>query len=177
MAVQEEDERVVRTSAGQPHALLPAAAAADQGNGPNPRSLTDVASWSVERLVSADKVKLAALPRRLHLGTACSGSDCPAVVLQRLCSALRAILPYRAFEVEHVFSCEREPAKQKFTRGNFPELRALFNAVTKLGLGKAMNVWPASSAKAPASRTPIARTSRAARRLVVERLGRHGKES
>ncbi len=118
---------------------------------PNPRSLGDVASWSVGQLVKPDWEKLAvSLPERLRLGTACSGSDCPVISLEHLAAALRLRLPAgRTLHVDHVFSCESDKAKQRFIRENFPQLRMLFDDVTELGNGRATNVLTETQEEVP----------------------------
>ena len=115
---------------------------------PHPRRLGDVASWSIGQLSSDERHKLACLPLVLRLGTACSGSDCPAVVLRHLAAAIRQETG-RCFDVNHVFSCEKDPKKQEFIRANFPELTAVFDDVTKLSDGVAHNVVSGSADQVP----------------------------
>ncbi len=130
-------------------ALLPAAELGEgPGSGPNPRHLADVATWSVKRLVSVDQAKLAALPPRLRLGIACSGNDCPVVVLRHLAAALQQCVG-KELEIEHVFSCESDPRKREFIKANFPDLPILFDDVRKLGVGKAMNVMSGAEEAVP----------------------------
>ena len=119
--------------------LKPLSEAPGTAHRPHPRKLDDLASWSIGQLSSAERGALARLPPVLRLGTACSGSDCPAVVLRHLAQASRKETG-SCFDVDHVFSCERDRRKQQFIRDNFPQLPALFDDVTKLADGVAHNV-------------------------------------
>ena len=69
--------------------LLPLSEGPGTAHRPHPRKLDDLASWSIGQLSSAERGALARLPPVLRLGTACSGSDCPAVVARRLAQAIR----------------------------------------------------------------------------------------
>ena len=82
---------------------------------PHPSKLDDLASWSIGQLSSAERGALARLPPVLRLGMACSGSDCPAVVLRHLAQAIRKDTG-SCFDVDHVLSCERDRREQQFIR-------------------------------------------------------------
>jgi len=72
----------------------------------------------------------------LRVGTMCSGTDSPVVVLDNLAKALAGKL-----FVEHTFSCEFCPKKQGWIKDNFPSLKFLFGDVNELSAesGKAFN--------------------------------------
>ena len=93
--------------------LLPLSEGPGTVHRPRPRKFGDLASWSIGQLSSAERGALARLPPVLRLGTACSGSDCPAVVLRHLAQAIRKESG-SCFDVDHVFSCERDPREQQF---------------------------------------------------------------
>ncbi|TGO73448.1 hypothetical protein BELL_0360g00050 [Botrytis elliptica] len=56
--------------------------------------------------------------RPLRVATACSGTEAPILFLKSFSEGLRK-RGYN-FEIEHVFSCEIDPAKQSYIRRNFP---------------------------------------------------------
>ncbi|KAF7898308.1 hypothetical protein EAF00_004754 [Botryotinia globosa] len=56
--------------------------------------------------------------RPLRVATACSGTEAPILFLKSFSEGLRK-RGYH-FEIEHVFSCEIDPAKQAYIRRNFP---------------------------------------------------------
>jgi len=72
--------------------------------------------------------------RSLRVGTMCSGTDSPVVVLHGLAAALGD-----ALHVEHTFSCEFDPKKQQWIKDNFPSLKMLFGDVMQLKTGMAHN--------------------------------------
>lgn len=110
---------------------------------PKSHKLKHVASWYLKRLPVAERAKLmravevaSGEGRPLRVGTMCSGTDSPVVVLDNLAKALAGKL-----FVEHTFSCEFDKKKQGWIKDNFPSLKYLFADVNELSGadGKAFN--------------------------------------
>lgn len=78
--------------------------------------------------------------KKLRLGTLCSGTDSPALVLKHLGKVLGKVMgtPNR-FAFEHVFSCELDEQKQEFLMKNF-DMEFLFSDCTQMGRGRAWDV-------------------------------------
>ena len=73
-------------------------------------------------------------PRKLRVGTMCSGTESPLLALQLISEAMEGdeTMAGRKLDVEHIFSCEIEPFKQAYIERNFsPPI--LFRDVTELG--------------------------------------------
>ncbi|KAF7908585.1 uncharacterized protein EAF01_004340 [Botrytis porri] len=67
--------------------------------------------------------------RPLRVATACSGTEAPIMFLKSFSEGLRK-RGYQ-FEIEHVFSCEIDPAKQSYIRRNFPDV-PIFRDITEV---------------------------------------------
>jgi site-specific DNA-cytosine methylase len=106
-------------------------------------SLRSWAEFCWNRLPKQQQSSLARVASPLTLGTACSGTDCAVPVFQ-------AIASIAGLAVDHRFSCENEPAKQAWIRGNWPELKTVFDDVRMLGSGSALNVVSGRSEPVPA---------------------------
>lgn len=76
---------------------------------------------------------------KLRLGTLCSGTDSPAIVLNHLAAILGKISGGRSFGFEHVFSCEMDAEKQEFLMSNF-DFEYLFADCTQMGRARAWDV-------------------------------------
>ena len=76
----------------------------------------------------SDTVKFNPFP--LQLGTACSGTDAPALALTLIQEQMQ--LRGHKFDFEHVFSCENEPFKQAYLARNFSSI--LYPDITQLPL-------------------------------------------
>lgn len=110
-------------------------------NRPSSHRLQDVAAWYMQRLAPAQRdqmieaVAAACKERRpLRVGSMCSGTDSPIVVLKSLEKALQGQLV-----VEHTFSCEYDKRKRAWIKDNFPDLKILFGDVNELKDGIARN--------------------------------------
>ena len=62
----------------------------------------------------------------LTLGTACSGTDAPALALMLVQEQLEKRGMGDLFKYDHVFSCEKEPYKQSYLARNFVSLYVTF---------------------------------------------------
>lgn len=73
-------------------------------------------------------------PRKLRVGTMCSGTESPLLALQLISEAMEAdgTMAGRTLDIEHIFSCEIEPFKQAYIERNFKP-PVLFRDVTELG--------------------------------------------
>jgi site-specific DNA-cytosine methylase len=109
---------------------------------PDSHKLKHVASWYLKRLPVAERRQFSAAVdsatsegRPLRVGTMCSGTDSPVVVLDNLAKAVPGLF------VKHVFSCEFNERKRSWITANFPNLKLLFGDVNELSArsGKAMN--------------------------------------
>ncbi|KAF7954301.1 hypothetical protein EAE96_005430 [Botrytis aclada] len=81
---------------------------------------TEFLECLLDRLLGAgfEKVIKHLNGRPLRVATACSGTEAPILFLKSFSEGLRK-RGYH-FEIEHVFSCEIDPAKQSYIRRNFP---------------------------------------------------------
>lgn len=111
--------------------------------------LKDVAPWFISRLPSASRRLLeqaaAAAKRRrrpLRVATLCSGTDAPVPVFTHLSKTM-------GIEIEHVFSCENDPRKQKWISESFPAVKLLFSDVREVGAGQAVNVLTGEKVAVP----------------------------
>lgn len=118
---------------------------------PKSNKLVHVAEWYMERLPAEQQVKLkeavaaaCAEGRALRVGSMCSGTDSPIVVMKKLATALKNKL-----RVEHTFSCEFDPRKREWIKENFPELKLLFGDVNELKSGQATNWLTEELVKVP----------------------------
>jgi len=109
---------------------------------PVSHKLTHVASWFLKRLPVAERTQFVqtveaatSQGRPLRVGTMCSGTDSPVVVLDNLAKAVPGLF------VKHVFSCEFDERKQSWIKDNFPKLEFLFGDVNELSSrsGQALN--------------------------------------
>lgn len=115
-----------------------------------PRScrLKDIGAWSIKRLSPCQQqaVKEAcASGTALRVGTLCSGTDSPIVVMKNLEKTL-------GLKVDHTFSCEFDTKKQQWITDNFPDLKLLFKDVKEVGKsedGMALNVISGEREKVP----------------------------
>ncbi|CAG7850002.1 SubName: Full=Uncharacterized protein {ECO:0000313/EMBL:CCA72586.1} [Serendipita indica DSM 11827] len=81
-------------------------------------------------------------PRKLRVGTMCSGTESPLLALQLISEAmeLNDAMRGQRLDVEHIFSCEIEPFKQAYIERNFrPPI--LFRDVTELGRDEATTAY------------------------------------
>ena len=69
---------------------------------------------------------------QLHLGTCCSGTDSPLLVLHALSDCLAADLSAQ-LNIHHVFSSENMASKQAFIKHLFPGCPRLFSDTCMLG--------------------------------------------
>ena len=70
---------------------------------------------------------------RVHVATACSGTDVPLLVYHGLRKAVMRVLGI-PLELVHLFSCERSPAKQAFLRTMYEDMPTLFSDATQIGM-------------------------------------------
>ena len=82
----------------------------------------------LHRAISNTKENLNFNPFPLKLGTACSGTDAPALALTLIQEQMK--LRGYDFDFDHVFSCENEPFKQAYLARNFSSI--LYPDITKL---------------------------------------------
>ena len=94
---------------------------------PKTPRLSDVAEHFLNRLPPHQREQLSSAAERamaegrpLRVGTACSGTDSPIVVLKALSDALPTIT------FEHVFSCESSKKKRAWILDNFPDVPKMF---------------------------------------------------
>ncbi len=93
--------------------------------------LRDLFKFFMRRSTSAELADLAAwltheCPNPLRIGTVCSGSDSPLLVLKAFESAAAEELGASSFRVQHEFSCERLQPKASFIMQMFPECQRVF---------------------------------------------------
>ena len=84
------------------------------------------------RLTTRQRVNVRFRPRKLKVGTACSGTDSVMKVLARLQVAT-------GWEFEHTFSCEFSETKRRWLTDNFPGVQHIFVDVTELHKGIALD--------------------------------------
>ncbi len=105
-------------------------------------SLRSWAEWFWGRLSREEQNALRVMPS-LKVGTMCSGTDCCVPVLH-------ALGTLGGFSIQHTFSCEIDPKKQAWIRGNWPQLKTIFADVGSLGSGFALNVVSGRKEPVPA---------------------------
>ncbi|KIM21844.1 hypothetical protein M408DRAFT_29225 [Serendipita vermifera MAFF 305830] len=83
-------------------------------------------------------------PRKLRVGTMCSGTESPLLALQLISEAMEVdqVMEGRKLDIEHIFSCEIEPFKQAYIERNF-QPPILFRDVTELGGEEATTAYGA----------------------------------
>ncbi len=81
-------------------------------------------------------------PRKMRVGTACSGTDSVVHVLNRLGDAT-------GWKFEHIFSCECSEIKRRWLKDNFPTLPHIFTDITELHRGKAFDAVTGKVAVVP----------------------------
>jgi len=108
---------------------------------PESHRLVHVADWYMQRLAPAQRQQMKQAvaaackdKRPLRVGSMCSGTDSPIVVLKALEKALQGQLV-----IEHTFSCEYDKKKRAWIKDNFPGLKILFGDVNELKDGIATN--------------------------------------
>jgi len=92
--------------------------------------LDKIGSLLHRAIQSQDSESLKFNPFPLELGTACSGTDAPALALTLIQEQMQ--LRGHDFNFDHVFSCENEPFKQAYLARNFSSI--LYPDITKLPL-------------------------------------------
>lgn len=85
---------------------------------------------------------------KLHIATACSGTDVPLLVYNGLAAAVAQVLGVDV-QVIHQFSCERNKAKQAFIKSMFEDVPLMFVDATKLGPEKCFDAISGTQIKVP----------------------------
>ena len=94
-----------------------------------------------------DPTTLGSSERPLNLGTACSGTDAPALAMMIVQEQMERLHLGRELHYKHVFSCEKEPFKQSYIARNFDSL--LYPDIVKMTDEKPRDVYGRETAIPP----------------------------
>ena len=88
--------------------------------------LVSLKSWcQAGCFVGAPGAGRAAASSNISIGTMCSGTDSPVLTLEAFCQAANAMWPDLSVDCKHLWSCEKDPAKQTFLRDMFSSAHLL----------------------------------------------------
>lgn len=96
--------------------------------------------WAFGRMSHSDVVDLASARKRRErrkLGTVCSGTDSPVLIIRHMEAAALDFFKDRGVQVQHCFAAEADERKQAFLMGVFDHgMDALFQDACELGAGR-----------------------------------------
>ena len=115
------------------------------------RVLEQFVAACLARLPPADAANVAAYlkhKQRFNVGSWCSGTDAPILMCSAVVRSVKSLWNID-LDINHVFSAERDPAKQAFIVKMFPHLSIMFGDACQLAAAESYNVISQSTVPVP----------------------------